>query len=202
MIVGLTGGIATGKSTVGQHIEKLGGTVIDADRVARDIVQPGSEALADIAQRFGADVLLPDGSLNRAVLGQIVMNDSVARTALEEITHPRIRTEIATRVRDAFTHGARVVFVEAALLVETGSAKLYPKLWVVRCAQDTQVRRLMERKGCDRDTAEQWISSQMDMAEKVQHASLVIDNDGTIQELEDQVGAALLELMAQLPDPG
>ena len=202
MIVGLTGGIATGKSTVGQHIEKLGCTVIDADRVARDVVQPGSEALADIAQRFGADVLLPDGSLNRAVLGQIVMNDSVARTALEEITHPRIRTEIATRVRDAFTHGARVVFVEAALLVETGSAKLYPKLWVVRCAQDTQVRRLMERKGCDRATAEQWISSQMDMAEKVQHASLVIDNDGTIQELEDQVGAALLELMAQLPDPG
>ena len=202
MIVGLTGGIATGKSTVGQHIEKLGGTVIDADRVARDVVQPGSEALADIAQRFGADVLLPDGSLNRAVLGQIVMNDSVARTALEEITHPRIRTEIATRVRDAFTHGARVVFVEAALLVETGSAKLYPKLWVVRCAQDTQVRRLMERKGCDRATAEQWISSQMDMTEKVQHASLVIDNDGTIQELEDQVGAALLELMAQLPDPG
>jgi dephospho-CoA kinase len=172
--------------------------VIDADRVSRDIVNIGSPALALIADRFGPTILQDDGSLDREALGGIVFNNTAARKALEEITHPLIRSEIANRVQDAFTNGAKIVFVEAALLVETGSAALYPCLWVVRCPPAVQIQRLISRKGCDEATAKKWISAQMDMNEKVQHATRVIDNDGSILQLHAHVERALSELREQL----
>ncbi|MGB0640702.1 MAG: dephospho-CoA kinase [Myxococcota bacterium] len=200
MIVGLTGGIATGKSTVGSELTRLGQTVIDADQVSRDIVSPGSEALDLIAARFGAHILNTDGSLNREALGTIVFSDKSARESLEQITHPRIRAEIANRVREAFINGAEIVFVEAALLVETGSAALYPCLWVVSCDADTQIDRLIARKGCDAITAKKWIAAQMNMEEKIQHATTVIDNNGSIEDLHEEVALALSRLRAQLKD--
>ena len=143
MIAGLTGGIATGKSTVAARLHSLGATIIDADQIAREVVAPGTEALESIRKAFGEVVIHSDGRLNREALGDIVRVDSAARKHLESITHPHIRAEIARRAQEAVTAGAQAVFVEAALLVETGSARAYPELWIVRCSHKTQVRLLL-----------------------------------------------------------
>ena len=200
MIVGLTGGIATGKSTVASILVNLGATVVDADLVARDVVAHGSPGLSRIHARFGPGVLNSDGSLNRTALGDRVMTNDAERAALEAITHPMILREIAARVQTAITGGAVAVFVEAALLVETGSAANYAHLWVVMCEPEVQAERLMERKGCDRNTAERWIQSQMPIAEKAKHASQIIDNSGDLAALEDQVKGAFAQLMELKPD--
>ena len=202
MIAGLTGGIATGKSTVANLLRTLGAVVIDADQVARDVVQPGSPALRDIEAAFGSKVLFADGSLNRETLGALVRTDADARRKLEGITHPRIRLEIVERIQTALSEGAPSVFVEAALLIETGSAKLYPALWVVHCSHEVQVARLMKRKGCDRKTAEEWIATQMPVREKTELATTSIDNEGDIAELEEQVTNAYRDFMAQQPGRG
>ena len=201
MIVGLTGGIATGKSTVGTILTKLGAAVIDADQVSRDVVAAGTEGLADIEREFGSRVIAADGTLDRDLLVSIVMSDARSRKRLEAITHPRIRAAIAQRVQAAILAGAPAAFVEAALLVETGSAALYPELWVVVCSPKKQLNRLMARKGCDQATAEAWIGSQMPLADKVTHATAVISNDGTVEDLQRQVEQAFSQLMGRQTDP-
>jgi dephospho-CoA kinase len=200
MIVGLTGGIATGKSTVASILVQLGATVVDADLVSRDVVSPGSAGLHRIHARFGATMLNEDGSLDRDALGRHVMADPKERAALEAITHPLILEEIATRVQAATIGGAPAVFVEAALLVETGSAAHYPHLWVVICGPGIQAERLMARKGCDRAMAEQWIQSQMPMEEKARHASQIIDNGADLVSLREQVSLAYRKLREPPPD--
>ncbi len=202
MIVGLTGGIATGKSTVAAILVDLGATVVDADLVSRDVVSPGSTGLQRIHGRFGPPVLNEDGSLNRDALGTHVMANPKERAALEAITHPLILAEISTRVQAAKNGGSPAVFVEAALLVETGSAAHYSHLWVVVCGPGIQVERLMARKGCDRANAERWIQSQMPMDEKAKHASQIIDNCGDMASLRQQVSLAYHKLMEPPPDQG
>ena len=197
MIAGLTGGIATGKSTVAARLRTLGATVVDADEVSREVVAPGTEALQSIREAFGDGVLHADGRLNREALGNIVRIDSAARKQLESITHHHIRAEIARRVQNALMAGAPAVFVEAALLVETGSAAAYPELWVVRCSHETQIGRLMERNGCDRSTAEEWIATQMPVDQKAEHASVVLDNETDLEALWRTTDAAYARLMAQ-----
>ena len=200
MIVGLTGGIATGKSTAASILQSLGAVVIDADMVSRDVVEPGSEGLAAIVDAFGPDVLTDAGALDRATLRSIVMANAERRRRLESITHPLIRAEIATRVQSAVLEGAPSVFVEAALLVETGSASLYPHLWVVTCSPSTQLDRLMSREGCDESTARSWIATQMPLSDKVKHATQVLVNDGGIEDLRDEVSRAYGALMVQQQD--
>ena len=202
MIVGLTGGIATGKSTVATILRELGAVVIDADLVARDVVEPGSEGLAAIVSAFGDAVLTSNGDLDRPTLREIVVADPDRRRQLEQITHPLIRAEIANRVKDAILNGASSVFVEAALLVETGSAAIYPHLWVVTCAPEVQRRRLMARESCNEETALAWISTQMALEEKVKHATQVVVNNGDVDELRLQVSRAFDVLMAQQPGRG
>jgi len=200
MIVGLTGGIASGKSTVAAILAELGATVIDADVVARATVEPGSEGLRAVVNRFGPGVLGSDGSLDRDAMGALVMQNANARASLEAITHPLIRIGIAQGVQAAVSAGAESVFVEAALLVETGGHSIYPHLWVVACDADRQRQRLMARKGCDEETAARWIASQMPLAEKVAKATQVIQNNGTRAELRSAVEAAYRTLMEQRPD--
>lgn len=190
MIVGLTGGIATGKSTVAAILRDMGVVVLDADEVARDVVAPGSEGLKEIVDVFGSAILTPEGALDRSAMGALVVQNPNARKRLEALTHPRIRAELAQRASDALAAGSEIVFVEAALLVETGSAKFYPALWVVRCSIDRQVERLMARNACDRETAEAWIATQMPVEEKVAHATTVINNDADLESLNDQVESA------------
>ena len=202
MIVGLTGGIATGKSTVGQILEELGATVIDADQVARAIVEPGTECLDEIVRIFGDAILKNNGSLDRDALGAVVINDRDARLQLERITHPRIRAEIAREVQRAVLAGAPSVFVEAALLVETGSARIYEHLGVVVCSEEAQIERLKKRKGCNDSTARSWVAAQMPLAEKAKHATQIIQNNADIETLKVETEQAYRELMVQRPGQG
>jgi dephospho-CoA kinase len=189
-VVGLTGGIATGKSTVGRLLRERGVPVIDADQVARDVVAVGSPGLAKVVERFGREVLLPDGALDRGKLRAIVVRDAEARKDLEAITHPAIREAIGTRLADLAASGVPVAVVEAALMVETGSYRLYDALVVVSCAPETQLRRLVERDGHPEPEARAMIATQLPMAEKEKVATVVIRNDGDLDALRAQLDGA------------
>nr|MBA2322165.1 dephospho-CoA kinase [Deltaproteobacteria bacterium] len=175
-------GIGAGKSAVAARLAELGAVVIDADAVAREVVEPGTPALAAIAERFGPDVLTADGALDRAAMRARIGADPEARAALERITHPAIGAEILHRV--AANADAPVVVVEAALLVETGSWRLYPELVVVTTTPELQRARVLARDGSDA-----LIAAQLPLAEKERHATWLIRNDGTLAELEAQVDA-------------
>ena len=188
--VGLTGGIASGKSTVASLLRARGVPVIDADQAARDVVRPGEPALDEIAARFGPGVLQPDGALDRKALGAVVVADAAARADLEAITHPRIRARI-TEALDALAEaGTPVAVVEASLMVETGSWRLYDALLVVTASPETQVARLEAREGYDPAAARRWLDAQLPAAARVRLATAVIDNDGPPDALPDLVDAA------------
>lgn len=180
--VGLTGGIACGKSTVAGLLRDRGVAVLDLDEVAREVVRPGEPALAEIAAHWPA-VVGPSG-LDRKALGRLVAGDVSARRALEAITHPRIwaRTEAWIQLQ------AGIVVVEAALMVETGTYRRYDALIVVTCDHDTQIERLMARNGMPREEAETWLGAQMPVAEKAAVADWVISNSGSVQALAAEVG--------------
>ena len=183
--LGLTGGIATGKSTVSALLrDRYGVPLIDADQVARDIVQPGAPALEEIRQAFGEEVLLPDGTLNRTALGRIVMADTAKRRVLEAITHPRIGQAIADWLSTERAQGAAWAAVEAALMVESGSYRAYDVLVVVSCSSETQLARLRAREGFDQEVAQRWIDAQLPLPEKEAVADHVLRNDDDLAQLE------------------
>jgi len=179
LLVGLTGGIATGKSTVANLLRDLGAEIIDADVLAREVVEPGEPALDEIVAAFGRSVLEATGRLDRKALGAIVFADPERRGRLEAITHPRIR-ERFQRQLDALT--ARdfrgLVFFDAAVMIESGNYRNMDRLVVVVADEPTQLARLMARDGIARDEALRKIRSQMPLAEKAKLADYVIDNSG------------------------
>jgi dephospho-CoA kinase len=181
-IIGLTGGIATGKSCVARFIEELGVTVVDADQLSREAVVPGSRALKRIVAEFGADILTPDGFLDRKRLGAIVFSDQEKRYRLEAIMHPEIRRLADERVARAEDAGQRVLVYMAPLLIEAGLEERVDEVWVVTVRPEIQLERLMARDGIDRKTAERMVASQMPLAEKERHGSVIIDNGGTLDE--------------------
>lgn len=188
LLVGLTGGIATGKSTVSEMLRRLGAEVIDADRLAREVVEPGRPAHAAIVREFGAEVLQADGTLDRKRLGSIVFADADRRRRLEAITHPAIRARFAERVGELEARGFDgVVVFDAAVLVESGGYKTMDRLVVVVTDEATELARLMARDGIGRDEALGRIRSQMPLAEKARLADYVIDNAGDRTSTEAQV---------------
>ena len=176
--IGLTGGIACGKSTVAALLRARGVPVVDADQVSRDVMAPGTPALAEIAARFGADLIGPDGRLDRKALGARIVGDAAARRDLEAITHPRIRRGIDEALAALAEQGVAVAAVEAALMVETGSYRLYDALLVVSARPDVQLQRLMAREGLDEAAARAWLNAQLPLAEKERVATAVLRNDG------------------------
>jgi len=186
-IIGLTGGIASGKTSVATMLERLGAPVVDADLLAREVVEPGQPALAAIRDAFGPGVVNPDGTLNRAALGEVVFTDPVARRTLEGITHPAIRALADAKLATLREAGAQVVFYVAPLLIEVGLAARMDQVWVVYLDRERQLERLMARDGLGREAAQQRIDSQMPMEEKRRLADLVIDNSGSREELTRQV---------------
>lgn len=187
-VIGLTGNIATGKSTVAGMLEKLGARIIDADRVARDIVKPGEPAWKEIAEKFGKGMLNDDGTINRGKLGEIVFNDEAKRKALNDITHPRIIGAIRELVAGYKNENIPVVVIEAALIVEKGGLKnLIDSLIVVVSSEESQIERLTARNGYSREEALARIRSQMPSAEKAGHADYLIDNSGSPENTEEQV---------------
>ena len=195
---GLTGNIACGKSTVERMIRDAGVPVIDADQVAREIVEPGSEALGEIVARFGEDVLGPGGRLDRPKLGSIVFSDEAARADLEGITHPRIHACIAEKLGRLAAEGIPLAVVSAALMVESGSYTLYAGIVVVTCPEVTQLARLQSRDGLSRNDALARVQSQLPQSEKAALASRVVDNGGELSDTKDQVEAWLVEVRTGL----
>lgn len=196
LLVGLTGGIASGKSTVSERFAVTHGfPVIDADQVARGIVEPGQPALQEIKDRFGDRIIQPDGTLDRPGLGSVVFADEQARLDLNAITHPRISDEIKRRLERFGDHDGPVV-VDSPLLVEMGHAKDYPVIVVVATSPPAQHQRLVEDRGMDAKEAWNRINSQAPLTEKLAVATHVIRNDGTLEALHarvDKVAAALTD---------
>ncbi len=186
-IIGLTGGIASGKSLVARLLEGLGGVVIDADQLAREVVAPGEPAYFAIIDEFGAEVLNQDGTLNRKALGRIVFADPRARRRLEEITHPAIAGLAERKLATLKEAGTTVAIYMAPLLIEAGVASRVDEIWVVYADRETQIRRLVRRDGISRDEALQRLAAQMPMEEKRTYGRIVIDNCGAPEETERQV---------------
>jgi dephospho-CoA kinase len=175
-LIGVTGGIATGKSTVGRMLAAHGATVIDADELAREAVRPGEPTLDAVAARFGRDVILPDGSLDRARLGEIVFADPVARRDLEGITHPRILELTQERVAAALASAAPLVAVDIPLLFENAREAMFEGVLLVYAPPEVQLRRLRERNGLDEAAALQRLAAQLPIDEKRDRATWIIDN--------------------------
>jgi len=186
-LVGLTGGIATGKSSVARRLVERGIPVIDADVVAREVVSPGQPALAAIVESFGPGILNRDGTLDRAAMRQRIIDDPAARRRLESITHPAIGAEIAQQIAELAATGAPVVVVDAALMVETGSYRMYEDVIVVTCPPEVQIERLISRDQMSRERAQALIDTQLPLEQKLAVATLVIHNDETPQVLISRV---------------
>ena len=190
----MTGGIASGKSTVAKRMRMLGAVVIDADQIARDVVQPGQPALVQIAEQFGKHLLLDDGSLNRSALGALVFQDEHQRATLESILHPRIASASMMQIVRAQAESAEPIVYDAALLVENGRHRDFAALIVVACSPETQRERLMLRDGLSHREAQQRLDSQLPLEDKVALADYVIDNNGTLAELYERVDALVSTL--------
>jgi dephospho-CoA kinase len=187
IIVGLTGGIATGKSTVSAIFKKAGAIIIDADLIARQVVVPGLPAWRSIKTVFGDRVIGPDGVINRALLGEVVYNDRQARKQLEGIIHPQVCIRIeheVNRLRRSNPHA--VVIQDIPLLLETGMTGGLSEIIVVYTTIEIQLKRLMKRDSLEMDAARKRILAQMPMAEKRCRATLVIDNSGDLSATELQ----------------
>ncbi|MFC1482383.1 dephospho-CoA kinase [Myxococcota bacterium] len=187
LVVGLTGGIASGKSTVARLLRLRGALVVDADELAREVVRPGRPALREIVEAFGETILAADGTLDRAQLGERVFGDDEARRRLESITHPRIARAFADHARRARREQVPVVVYEAALLVEAGACEGLDRLLVVVASPEQQIARIAARDGLDRSAAQARIAAQAPSDEKVAAADYVIVNDGSVDKLESQV---------------
>lgn len=188
MNIGLTGGIACGKSTVASILVDLGAILIDADQLAREVVMPGGVALQQITERFGPEVILPDGTLHRKALGAIIFKEPTARKDLEAITHPQIRLAMWEQMRQAEeAHPDKLVVVDVPLLYESKLQGYFQKVMVVYVSETIQLQRLMERDGLPLDAAELRLQAQMAIETKKRLADVVIDNTGSIADTEKQI---------------
>lgn len=183
--VGLTGGIGSGKSEVTRRFAELGAEIIDADRLAREVVAPGTPGLAAIVEAFGPGMLDHDGGLDRERLAQVVFHDPASRELLETIVHPLVRAETARRM--AAVPPEAIVINDVPLLVETHRVPLYEVLIVVTASPQTQLDRLVRLRGMTPEDAQARIDAQLPLAEKVAVATHVIDNDGDLDQLQPQV---------------
>jgi dephospho-CoA kinase len=186
-LIGLTGGIATGKSTVSAMFKKAGAIIIDADRIARAVVKKGLPAYREIVAQFGTEILLPDGEINRNMLGNIIFNDPHKKQLLNRIVHPHVNEEVNRQIKQTQkTHPNAVVVLDVPLLIEAGMHNNLSEIIVVYAPQDIQIQRLMQRDRISEADALARVQSQMSIEEKKQQATLVIDNSGTIENTRRQ----------------
>ena len=197
--VGLTGGIGAGKSTVSEMLAERGAVIVDGDEIARELVEPGQAALAEIVERFGPDVLLPDGGLDRVGLAQIVFPDPEALAGLDAIMRPRIAERAHQLLADAERSGVDVVVYDMPLIVENGSADDFDLVVVVHAPVDVRLARLAVR-GVPVADAHERMSRQASDEERAEVANILIDNGGDEQQLIAQVDRAWLLLQAALGD--
>lgn len=195
MIIGLTGGIACGKSTVANILRQKGILVIDADEISREITKKGKPAWQEIKEEFGEEVIGPDGEILRKKLAQIVFNNPTKLAALNQITHPRITkqlTEILAEIKAKKSQ--RIIVIEVPLLFECGLQDIFDEVWVVKAPQSLMIERLIRRDSLSKEDALKRISSQMPLTQKAQLADRVIENSGSVNDLKKQIEDILKEL--------
>ena len=185
--IGLTGNIATGKTTVGRMLEALGAELLDADRIAHEVIEPGGPAYDEVIETFGPEILRDDRTIDRRRLGRIVFNDATALRTLESIVHPPVIRRIDALIERST---APVVVIEAIKLLETGMADRYDVIWVTTCSEATQRSRLMTLRGLSREEADARIRAQTAQTLKLAQADVVIETNGTLVQTRDQVRAA------------
>ena len=192
LVVGITGGIGSGKSAVTDYLESKGITVVDADKVARVVVEPGTSGLAAITEHFGGDILLPDGTLDRAALRKIVFDNPDERKVLEGITHPRIREEIARQLSDA---SSPYVVLASPLLLESGQSSFADYVVVVDVPESVQLSRTMTRDGNSEQLVKSIMAVQLDRETRLARSDTSISNGGTLEELHTRVDALHTDLL-------
>ncbi|EAC7884497.1 dephospho-CoA kinase [Listeria monocytogenes] len=185
--IGLTGSVATGKSTVSNMIQQAGIPLVDADIAARKVVEPGTEGLKEIVAYFGEEILLADGTLDRAKLGEIIFKDKEKREKLNEITHPRVKDYMLEARESFFRAGEELVFFDIPLLFESHLESLVDQIVVVWTTPETELKRLMERNNLTKEDALRRIESQMGIDEKARKADFVIDNNESLEKTQKQV---------------
>jgi len=187
-VIGLTGGIASGKSTVSGILREKGAYIIDADEISKTLVEPGKPAYLEIVKHFGQEILNEDGSLRRKKLGRIVFADKEKLALLNKITHPKIIEEIKRRLEEATNRNENVVVIDAALLIELGLYKMVDEVWLVTIDEKTQLERLLKRDSfLEEKEAKDRIRAQMPQEEKVKYATRIINNSGDFSQLLKQV---------------
>lgn len=187
MVIGLTGGIASGKSTISSILKELGAYIVDADIIARSVVQKGEKAYNEIVQHFGGEILMPNGEINRKKLGHIVFSDSEKLELLNHITHPEIIKRVKEKVDEYKQKGAKAIVIDAAILIEAGLDYYCDSIWLVSVDEETQMRRLMERDKLAYSDALNRINSQYTNEKKSRFADVIIDNNKPIEEVKEKV---------------
>ena len=188
MRIGLTGGIAAGKSMVSGLLAELGAWILDADAISREVVEPGTEGLKAVAAEFGEKVLLPDGTLDRRALGAEVFGDPQKLERLNGILHPIIKAEMLKRAAEIEEqHPKDIVIFDVPLLIESGWQDVADEVWLVSAPVEQRIRRIAIRDGLDEKQAMERISAQMTDEQKAKYADVIINNGGSIQELKERV---------------
>ncbi|MFI8494225.1 dephospho-CoA kinase [Peribacillus butanolivorans] len=190
-IIGITGGIASGKSSVSLYIQELGFTIVDADVASRAVVEPGEEAYHQVVKAFGEDILLVDGNIDRVKLGSIIFHDQEKRLLLNSIVHPAVRNWMRLKTKKALAAGEETVFMDIPLLFESKLTFMVEKTLLVYVDERVQLERLMNRNGLSETDALARIQSQMPLADKKVLADAVIDNNGNLEETKKQVKTVL-----------
>ena len=200
--IGVTGGIASGKSTVSQMLSEKGAAVIDADSIGHELFRPGSDAWQEVVAAFGRGILGDDNEIERASLADLVFSDSVALDRLNRIMHPRIRRVVEGKIEDFRAQGLRVVVVEAALLIEAGWIDLVDQVWVVAAPEAVAVQRLCSQKGFTEAQAVARIRSQITPDERAEQAHVVLENDSNLDALAERVATLWHGLLPSKRDQG
>ena len=186
-VIGLTGGIGSGKSTVSQFLAELGATIIDADKIGHEVLKPDTEVWREVVAAFGKQIVTANGTIDRKKLGTIVFSNPEARAQLNQIMHPRIYEMVKAQLAEYQRQGTNVVVVEAPLLVEADWTLLVDEVWVTTAAEDTVLKRLRERTGLSEAESQARIRSQLPPEEKIKSADVVIDTDFDLDELKAKV---------------
>jgi len=197
-VIGLTGGISSGKSTVSQFLAKLGAVIIDADKVGHEVFKPDSEAWREVVAAFGRQIITTNGAIDREKLGEIVFSNSEARARLNQIMHPRMYDSVKTRLDEYRRQGAGIVVLEAPLLLEAGWTSLVDEVWVATASEATVLKRLRERTGLSEKESLARIRSQLPTEKRVKHADVVINTDCGLEELKAKVKELWKELQANI----
>ncbi len=187
-VIGLTGGIGSGKSTVSQFLAELGAVILDADRVGHEALKPDTDVWREVVAVFGRQVLTPGGNIDRARLGEIVFGKPESLSRLNQIMHPRMFDMVKAQLEGYRRQGVDVVVLEAPLLIEAGWTSLVDEVWVTVASESTVLRRLKERIGLSQSESLARIRSQLSSEERTKHADVIINNDGDLDELKTRVG--------------